>query len=85
MNKNSQIPERAAAKIGTLDPAIANFDNLADSCHVRLPVVCALFGCSPASVWRRVRAQTLPPPRKFSERISAWQVGELRAVLRKVA
>ncbi|MGA7178749.1 MAG: AlpA family phage regulatory protein [Thiobacillaceae bacterium] len=52
------------------------------SAHVRLPIVQALFACSPASVWRGVRAGRIPKPRKLSPRTTCWLVGELRAALR---
>lgn len=58
-----------------------NFDALPDSAHVRLPVVTILFARSKASIWRDVRAGRLPPPRKCGPRVSAWNVGELRAIL----
>ncbi len=59
--------------------ALKHFDSLPDSAHVRLPVVAALKGCSPATVWRMVKRGYLPAPYKLSERITAWNVGELRA------
>lgn len=61
--------------------ALKNFDLSPDSAHVRLPVVQALVGCSSATVWRMVKRGTLPAPRKLSERISAWNVGDLRKAL----
>lgn len=61
--------------------ALRNFDSLPDSANVRLPVVAALFACSSVTVWRRVKAGTLPAPRKLGERVTAWNVGELRKVL----
>ena len=60
-----------------------NFDALPDSAHVRLPVVVGLFACSAATVWRRVKDGHLPKPKKLSERVTAWQVGELRRALEK--
>lgn len=63
---------------------LANFDHAPDDARVRLPVVAALFGYSPATVWRRVKAGSLPAPRKDG-RITFWLAGELRAALRKVA
>jgi predicted DNA-binding transcriptional regulator AlpA len=66
-----------------LPGALRNFDALPDSANVRQPVVEALFACSAATVWRRVKSGTLPAPRKLSPMISAWNVGELRQVLRK--
>lgn len=61
--------------------ALKNFDSLPDSANVRQPVVQALFGCSAATVWRMVKRNTLPAPRKLSDRVTAWNVGQLRAVL----
>lgn len=61
--------------------ALTNYDSLPDSAHVRLPVVRALVGCSSATVWRMVKKSTLPAPRKLSERVTAWNVGELRKAL----
>lgn len=61
--------------------ALRNFDSLPNSAHVRLPVVAALYACAPATVWRRVRAKAIPEPRKLGERVTAWNVGELREAL----
>lgn len=61
--------------------ALINFPSLPDDALVRLPVVTGLFACSPATVWRRVKSKALPAPRKLSERITAWRVGDLRAAL----
>ncbi len=58
-----------------------NFDALPASANVRLPVVAALRGCSTATVWRDVKRGLLPAPRKISERITAWNVGDLRKAL----
>jgi len=68
---------------GTISDALKNFSLLPDDAHVRQPVVEALFACSPATVWRMVKRGTLPAPKKFSARVSAWNVGELRKVLAK--
>jgi predicted DNA-binding transcriptional regulator AlpA len=61
--------------------ALANFQSLPDAAQTRLPVVAAIFGISPATVWRRVHTGHLPKPRKFGKRTTCWQVGELRAHL----
>ena len=66
---------------GALPDALKNFDQLPDSANVRQPVLEGLFACSSATIWRRVKSGTLPAPRKWSERVSAWNVGELRKVL----
>lgn len=64
-----------------LPDSLSNFDNLPDSAHVRQPTVEALYGISRATVWRRVRDGSLPKPHKFSERVTTWNVGELRKAL----
>lgn len=61
--------------------ALKNFDQLPDSAYVRLPTVCALYACSPASVWRGVKNFRIPKPRKLSPRTTCWNVGELKAAL----
>lgn len=61
--------------------ALKNFDSLPDSANVRQPVVQGLIGCSAATVWRMVKRGSLPTPRKLSERVTAWNVGDLRKVL----
>ena len=63
--------------------ALKNFDSLPDSANVRLLVVQSLASCSAATVWRMVKRGTLPAPRKLSERVTAWNVGELRQFLAK--
>lgn len=65
-----------------LHSTLANFDQLPDSAHVRQPVVEILFACSGSTVWRRVRDGRIPKPRKLSERVTAWNVGELRRFLK---
>ncbi|MFM8330885.1 MAG: helix-turn-helix transcriptional regulator [Candidatus Methylumidiphilus sp.] len=57
-----------------------NFDALPDSANVRQPVVKALFACSDATVWRRVKTGLIPKPQKHGS-ITAWNVGALRAAL----
>lgn len=67
--------------IQAIPEALKNFDSLPDSASVRQPVVQALFACSPASVWRGVKAGRIPKPRKLSPRTTCWNVGELRETL----
>ncbi len=71
----------AAAAPSPVPDALRNFDALPAAANVRLPVVVALFACSPATVWRRVKSGTLPAPRKLSEGVTAWRVAELRKAL----
>ena len=65
-----------------ISDALKNFDSLPDSANVRQPVVEALFACSSASVWRLVHRGVLKP-KKLSERVTAFNVGDLRAALAK--
>lgn len=67
-------------KPSTIPDALKNFDSFPESANVRLPVVQALFGCSAATVWRMCRRGKLKP-RKLSDRITAFNVGDLRKAL----
>jgi predicted DNA-binding transcriptional regulator AlpA len=64
-----------------INKALENFDLLPASAGVRLPTVLGLLGCSPATAWRMVKKGQLPAPRKLSERVTIWNVGELRELL----
>ena len=77
-------PTMAAAPsipTSTAAPSLAHFDTLPESAHVRLPVVAALHGIGPATVWRWVKAGRLPAPVKLGPNTTAWRVGELRRVM----
>lgn len=65
----------------SIPEALKHFDSLPDSANVRLPIVMRLYGISSASVWRGVKAGTIPKPRKLSPRTTCWQVGTLRLAL----
>lgn len=73
--------QHASAK--SLASTLTNFDFLPDTANVRLPVVKALYGCSSATIWRAVKSGHIPSPRRLTPRITAWNVGELRAALAK--
>ena len=64
--------------IGSVPLALEQFDKLPDAAHVRLPVVCALFGISSATAWRWTRQGRLPTPQKLSPGVTTWNVGALR-------
>jgi predicted DNA-binding transcriptional regulator AlpA len=70
--------ESASPTSPHLHPMLSAFDELPDSAFVPLIVVCALFGCSSATVWRRVRAGQLVPPHRIGLRTTRWRVGDLR-------
>lgn len=63
--------------------ALKHFDSLPDSANVRQPVVEGLYGYSSATLWRRVKDGRLPCPRKLSDRVTVWNVGELRRALNR--
>ena len=69
-NSHSEIP-----------PSVSGFDELPDSAHVPIKTVCVLFGCSPATAWRRVRSGHLTEPVRFGARSTRWCVGDLRRSL----
>lgn len=62
-------------------PLLSGFDQLPDSAHVPIKTVCALFGCSPATAWRRVLSGHLVQPVRFGARSTRWCVGDLRRSL----
>lgn len=64
-----------------IDAALKNFDQLPSSANVRLPIVMALYGISPATVWRNVKNGNIPKPYKLTTRTTVWNVGELRVAL----
>lgn len=71
----------ALAQRAAIPESLQHFDRLPDSAHVRQPVVEALYGCSSATIWRRVKDGRIPAPRKLSDRVTAWNVGALRQAL----
>ena len=72
-------------KTATEVVGLRNFGDLPDEAFVRQPVVEALFGYSHATLWRRVRDESLPAPCKLGPRLNGWRVGDLRAVLAATA
>jgi len=71
------------SKSEAIPDSLQHFDSLPNSAHVRQPIVEALFACSSATVWRRVKDGRIPKPRKLSHRITGWQVGDLRRALQE--
>ena len=61
---------------------VSNFDSLPNIANVRLPIVMALLGVSAPTVWRMVKLNKMPQPRKLTERTTTWNVGELREFLK---
>ena len=66
----------------------ANFDTLPDSAFIREAQLVqspkrldspAPLPFSAPTLWRKVKAGTFPAPVKLSERVTAWNVGAVRA------
>ncbi len=82
--------QQHAATAGQATPKAiaANFDSLPDSAFIResqlvqspkRPETPAPLPFSAPTLWRKVKAGTFPKPIKLSERITAWNVGDVRA------
>ena len=78
----------ATAGQATSNVSAANFDNLPDSAFIResqlvqspkRPDTRAPLPFSAPTLWRKVKAGTFPAPVKLSERVTAWNVGAVRA------
>lgn len=67
------------AKKNRLAEQLALFNSLPDTALVALPIVCALRGRSPASIWRDVKAGRCPAPVSAGPRCTRWRVGDLKA------
>jgi len=74
-------PKSRTAQPGGIPDALHHFDSLPDAAFVRARVVLALLSISEQTLARRVRDGRLPAPRKLSDRVMGWNVGELRRVL----
>ena len=78
------IPIHETTKAATakkLAEQVALFSSLPDCALVALPVVCAIRGRSPASIWRDVAASRCPAPIAAGPRCTRWRVGDLRGAL----
>jgi predicted DNA-binding transcriptional regulator AlpA len=64
-----------------LPSTFTEFDKLPSIANVRRSTVEALYGCSGSTLLRLIKRGLIPKPRKISERISVWRVGDLRASL----
>ena len=75
-----QAAARRAARERKTRETIKHYDTLPDSAFIRLPVVCAIRGgVSAATIWRQCREGRLPAPQKLGPKITAWNVGKMRA------
>ncbi|MBX7229998.1 MAG: AlpA family phage regulatory protein [Burkholderiaceae bacterium] len=71
---------------------IPSFDKLPDSAFIResqlvqspkRPHTPAPLPFSAPTLWRKVKTGTFPKPVKLSKRVTAWQVGQVRAWMAK--
>ena len=62
----------------------STFDSLPDTAFARQPQILEVVPFSPATMWRRCKDETnpFPKPVKLSERVTAWNVGAVRAWLK---
>ena len=88
--KAKQSPVLATAPAPTAAAVIPSFDALPDSALIReshlvqspkRPDRPTPLPFSGATLWRKVKAGTFPPPIKLGAKITAFKVGEVRAWL----
>lgn len=70
-----------AIKFTTSVVKLDQVPHLPDEAGVRLPIARALLGCSPASAWRMAKTGKIKAI-KISPRITVFNLGSIRAVLR---
>lgn len=56
-------------------------DTLPDTGFLRLPVVLKLFPVSKSTWWAGVKSGRFPQGHKLSERVTAWKVEDIRALI----
>ena len=69
----------------TISPSLAQFDSLPDSALIDVRVYASLLSCSPNTIWRRAKAETIPAPIRVSSQQTRWRVGEVRKALNSLA
>ena len=85
-----QTPVSTSIPAQPIKPAvlIPSFDTLPDSAFIReaqlvqspkRPTTPAPLPFSAPTLWRKVKAGTFPKPIKLSERVTCWNVGEVRS------
>lgn len=61
---------------------ISTFDSLPDAGYLRqAQLIPHVVPFSSATLWRKCKAGQFPKPVKLSERVTAWNVGAVRAFL----
>jgi prophage regulatory protein len=56
-------------------------NTLPETGFVRLPVVLKFFPVSKSTWWAGVKSGKFPKPHKLSERVTAWKVEDIRALI----
>lgn len=59
------------------------FDLLPETGYVRLPVVLKVFPVSKSTFWAGIKTGKYPAGVKLSERVTAWRVEDIRALLKE--
>jgi predicted DNA-binding transcriptional regulator AlpA len=77
MKTVSTTQAKKAARAAKLANQLNLFDSLPGCSLVAIPLVCALTGRSPASVWRDVKAGRLPKPVSAGPRCTRWRKSDL--------
>ena len=67
------------AKRTTPPAGITRPAELPETGFIRLPQLVKLIPFSPATVWRKVKAEQFPQPVKLSVNITAWKAEDVRA------
>ena len=84
--KTTPVASSIPAQKSTIHTSV--FDALPDSAYIResqlvqspkRPETPAPLPFSAPTLWRKVKAGTFPTPVKLSERVTAWNVGTVRA------
>jgi predicted DNA-binding transcriptional regulator AlpA len=86
--KSAKTPIAASIPAEKPAPTIPSFDTLPDSGYIReaqlvrspkRPDTPAPLPFSAPTLWRKVKDGTFPKPIKLGSRVTAWQVGTIRA------
>jgi prophage regulatory protein len=61
------------------------FGALSETGYIRQSqLIPAIFPFSSATLWRKVKAGTFPPPVKLGPRITAWRVEDIRTLIERL-
>lgn len=61
------------------------FDSLPNTGYIRLPVVLKFYPVSKSTWWAGVKTGRFPAGVKLSERVTAWKVDDIRALIQQGA